>query len=131
MKTLKIFGIIAIILALMVIYWYKVPIRDYSLHTSVNVTEGKWYFWRSDDLNFGVINKPGAAWKKLNVENPYSHDMLVVITSSGNITKLIGHPSSLLVPSYTNSTLNISVVSTNETPDGTYEGNVRFKVFRK
>lgn len=131
MKALKIFGIVAIVLSLMVIYWYKVPVRDYSLHSVVNVTEGKWYFWRSNDLNFGVINKPGAAWKRLNVENPYSHELLVKIISSGNITKVIGHPSYLLVPPYTNSSLNISVVSTNETPEGTYEGNVRFRVFRK
>lgn len=131
MKALKIFGILAILLAFSVIYWYEVPIRDYSSFATVNITEGKWYFYRSTDLNFGVVSKSNSAWKKLNIENPYSHDMLVKISSSGNITELIRYPSELFVPALTNATLNISIVSTNQTPEGTYNGNVRFRVFRR
>jgi hypothetical protein len=131
MKALKIFGIVAIIVSLFVIYWYEVPIRDYSSFATVNITEGQWYFYRSTDLNFGVVRKSNSAWKKLNIENPYSHDILVKISSSGNITELISYPPELFVPPYTNTTLNMSIVSTNQTPEGTYNGNVRFRVFRR
>jgi len=131
MKALKIFGIAAIIMSVFIIYWYEVPIKDYSSFATVNITEGKWYFYRSTDLNFGVVSKSNSAWKKLNVENPYSHNILVKIDSTGNITKVIRHPSELFVPALTNVSLNISIISTNETPEGTYNGNVRFRVFRR
>lgn len=106
------------------------PIEVYSLYSSVSVNqEASLGFDLNDSaLTFGNLSYSGSSLRRITLTNPHKYPLIVKVSSTGSISKLLLYDSSNYLAPKGNITIPITAYAGEE--EGFYEGFVKFKLYR-
>lgn len=136
-NKIKYYAVVAIFIAAFIIfaatfihyYPYAFGLKKWTIYTNVEVSADRGGFdLNSTALTMGVIKAGGAARRWVNFTNDYDFPVVLKIDSKGNITELLRYEDDIYVEPGELKRVEISAVSTTETPVGQYEGYLTFKV---
>lgn len=81
-----------------------------------------------EDLNFGKVPAGSSTSRFLTFSNNYDFDVVLEISSSGNISDMIYYKSLIHVPAGQTERILITLTAEQERALGIYQGNIKFAV---
>ncbi len=121
------FALIILIITLVVNFYYSKPLEEFVLLATVNITDRLGFDVNGSELSFGKVMPGGSSSRIVTFTNGYSFPVLVKMTSEGTIKDLLSYPEIVYVESGEKKRIGFSVFA-EETPEGYYEGEVKFEV---
>lgn len=120
------------LLIVLIIFFYKqskvIETKIYPI--KFNITENKVGLNIEESLFFGNVRRSTQGIKQINISNNKNYPIEIYNRVIGEVAPFIMVEPYLIIPEKTITVINVTVISTNESSLGHYEGELIMKAYR-
>ncbi len=125
-------GLLVILIVLIIYFYNKYTLLETKTYpVKFNITNETWFFnVKEATLDFGAVLKPNKMWRKMNFTNDKDYPVTIHYEVTGTATPYVYVEPIIIIPPKTTQLINVTIITTKDSPIGHYEGELIMKIHR-